>query len=104
MVASYLKMKFGLAPGDLLTRNPPMREMPFFDTSAADTARRTRLATEAAAMLAFFAELQVPFETGSTVEPAQADLVMAMAQESAPSSGMSEAINTHYRFEDEVTT
>jgi len=83
MVASYLKMKFGLAPAELLTRNPPMREMPFFDTAAADGARRARLGIEAA-------------------EPAQADLVMAMAQDSAPSSGMSEAINTHYRFEDET--
>jgi hypothetical protein len=103
IVASYLKMKFGLAPADLLTRNPPMREMPFFDTSAADGARRAKLGAETSAMLAFLAELQVPFETGSTTEAAQADLVMAMAQDSAPSSGMSEAINTHYRFEDEVT-
>jgi hypothetical protein len=101
VLAAYIHMKFGISPGDLMLRNPPMGAMPFFNNSASEEIRRAELGLVAGGMLRFLAELSIPFEEGSSLDPAHADLVNAMVHELAPSSGMSEAINNHYRFLDE---
>ena len=103
MLAIWLQMKFNLSPADTLRRNPPMGEMPFFDKSATEATRRMQLTAQAGAVLQFLADFEIPFEEGSSLEPARADLIMAMAQAAAPSSGMAEAIDNHYRFADEVS-
>jgi hypothetical protein len=101
MLAAWLHLKFGIAPGDLMQRNPPMAQMPFFNAAASEEIRRTELGLVAGGMLRFLAELSIAFEDGSSLEQAHADLVNAMLHELAPSSGMSDAINNHHRFRDE---
>jgi hypothetical protein len=102
VVAAYINGRFGVSPGELMVRNPPMGAMPFFNNSASAEVRRGSLALEAGEMLKFLQELSVPFEEGSSLDPAHVDLVDAMMEATAPSSGMSVAVNKHYRFLDEV--
>ena len=102
VLAAYINTKFGMSPGVLMLRNPPMGAMPFFNNSASPGIREAELGLVAGGMLKFLAELSIPFEAASSLDPAHSELVAAMLVETAPSAGMSVAINNHYRFLDEV--
>jgi len=102
VLAAYINTKFGMSPGALMLRNPPMGAMPFYNNSASAGIREAELGIVAGDMLEFLAELSIPFEVGSALDPAHSELVAAMMTETAPSAGMSVAINNHYRFLDEV--
>jgi hypothetical protein len=102
VLAAYINMKFGTSPSDLMFFNPPMGALPFFNNSAGGEIRRAELTLVAGGMLKFLAEISIPFEQGSTLPQAHADLLASMVDELTPSSQMAEAINNHYRFMDEV--
>jgi hypothetical protein len=101
MLAAYLNGKFGVSPGELMLRNPPMGALPFFNNSARAEIRRAELGLVAGGVVRFLAELAIPHEEGSNLDAAHADLLLSMLHETAPSSGMSEAVNNHYVFLDE---
>ena len=101
MLASYIRMKFGVSAGELLRRNPPMGAMPFYNNSASPEIREAELGLVAGEIVRHFAELRIPFEKGRTANKAHGDLLAAMLEETAPSSGMAIAIDDNYRFRDE---
>jgi hypothetical protein len=101
VTAAYVRMKYGLSASDIMFFNPPMGAMPFYNNSASPDIRRAELALVAGDLLRFLAELSIPFEADSTFDQSHADLLTAMVEETAPSSGMAEAVDNHYRFLDE---
>jgi hypothetical protein len=101
VLASYIRLKFDISAADLMFFNPPMGAMPFFNNSASPDIRRAELALFGGRFLGFLDDIGVPLEEDMTREDALEELVIAMADEKAPSSGMVAVIDEHYRFVDE---
>ena len=104
IISGYIAREYDIDAITIRRYNPPMGSMPFFDNDAPPAIRKGELVLVAGALLKFLTGLGIPYEDDDREDDDEimTDLIEAMVDAEAPSSGMVEVIDTYYRFRDEV--
>lgn len=101
IVSGYIGIKYDVLSSDLRRYNPPMGALPFFNNSASPDIRHAELGLVAGKMVKFLTEMGFKFEAGKNAMSAHQQLVLAMEVEHAPSAGIVDVVDDHFRFADE---